>query len=230
MKLFSFFTRRPKLVAAYAFRYDAPLVPDMRKNIEGFVDDFVEWDDRKNEAKWYHEGETRLALIEQAKAKGADWIIAIDPDERFEKNAGRVIRAAIKEKRKLVYYFKYRELYTPDSYRVDGVWGEKLRYTLFPVYPGQEFHNYKVHSPWHPINTDYGREALDVNLYHLKMIDPKNRVARKKLYQELDPEKGIQKTGYDYLDDESGLTLEKIPAGREYYPPYNPDYQIKQLG
>lgn len=222
--------RHPKLVAAYAFRYDAQLVPDMRRNLEGFVDEFVEWDDRSNEARWYQEGKTRRALIDQAKAKGADWIIGIDPDERFEASAGRIVREAIRCKRKVIFSFNYRELYTPDSFRVDGIWRLKRRPTLFPVYPDQQFHDYNVHSPWHPVNGDYRHEHLDVNLYHLKMIDPQNRAARKDLYNALDPMKEIQEIGYDYLDDEAGMLLERIPRGRDYFPSYDPDYGIAQFG
>jgi len=120
-------------------------------------------------------------------------------------------------------------MYTPKKYRIDGVWGQKKRYPLFPVFPGQKFMNFHVHQPWHPINKDYNLIDTDINIYHLKMIDPQNRKDRKFLFNKLDPRKEIQKIGYDYLDDETGLKLERIPFARKYIPPYKKGYIIKQF-
>jgi hypothetical protein len=228
--IFNLFTKRPKLVAAFAFRYDEQLVPDLLKNIEPFIDDYVAWDDRQSGKKWTHEGELRRHLIDLASAKQPDWILIVDPDERFEKSAGNKIRKLIKTKNKIIYGFRFRELWSPEQYRVDGVWGQKIKYILFPLLPGQIFMDLHVHCQTSPQNPDYKRVVTDLNLYHLKMIDPQNRIDRVKLFNELDPSRKIQSIGYDYLADESGMVLEKIPDAKKYDPPYREDYQIRQVG
>ncbi len=226
---FSFFRRRPKLFAVYAYRYDADLVPDLLANLEPFIDGTVSWDDRGNTALWGHEGLFKNRLTEEARAKGADWVLHVDPDERFEKNAGRAVRKLIESRDKVIYGFRFRELWTPDQYRTDGIWGQKIKYVLFPLLPGQTFMDLPVHTQVSPQNPDYQRVTTDLNLYHMKMIDPQNRKDRRDLYQSLDPQNRIQTIGYDYLTDEAGLILERIAPGREYQPPYRPDYRIRQI-
>jgi hypothetical protein len=218
------------IVALFAFRYDRALVPDLLENLAPLVDGYVSWDDTRNKELWYHEGRVRSGLIEAARTIGADWILAVDPDERFEYRAARRIRWCTLVKRHVVYGFSFRELYTETSYRVDGIWGEKVRWNLFPLRPGQTFHDLPVHSPWHPTNPGVRFKRIDVNLYHLKMIDQHNRVTRRELYERLDPRAEIQKIGYAYLTDEASLRLESIPAGRGYHPPYRHDYRLTQTG
>lgn len=219
-----------KLFAAFAYRFDAQLVPDMLQNID-FVDGFVFHDDRKNEAQWYHEGRVRNELIEKARRAGADWLLCVDPDERFEKSAGKKIRKLIERTNSdVIYGFHFRELWTPETYRCDGVWNNKTKFVLFPIKDGQQFDNLPVHSNWNPINQEYKRVLTNINLYHLKNIDPKNRSARAELYNSLDPNKEIQPIGYDYLADETGLKTKKVPASRLYTPGYTEDYHITQTG
>ena len=125
MRLASSWGRRRALgqaiVALFAFRYDRALVPDLLENIAPLVDGYISWDDTRNQALWYHEGSVRNALIEAARTVGADWVLAVDPDERFERRAARSIRWRTLVKRNIVYGFDFRELYTPTSYRVDGI-------------------------------------------------------------------------------------------------------------
>lgn len=217
------------MFAVFAYRYDAHLVEDLLRNIGGFIDGYVSWDDRQNQETWYHEGHIREHLLAEARAQGADWVLCIDPDERLEKNAGPAIRKLIRKKDKVVYGFKFPEMWSPSEYRVDGLWGQKIKYVLFPLLDGQTFMNLRVHSQWHPQNPEYRLQPLDLRLYHLKMIDPENRESRKRLYNYLDPHREIQSIGYDYLTDETELRLEKISGQREYLPPYNPNYQIRQM-
>ena len=55
------------------------------------------------------------------------------------------------------------------------------------------------------------------------MITQERRQARADLYNHLDPDGSMQKIGYDYLADETGAVLEKIPPGREFHPPHEED-------
>ena len=224
--------KHPKIFAAFAFRYDAELNPDLLKNISGIIDGYVSYDDRENKSTWYHEGKIRNLLIKKARAAGADWILCIDPDERFEIGAAKKIRKLVDthSNQNVVISFPFRELWTPKQYRIDGVWGEKRKRILFPLKKDQRFMNLKVHSQWHPVNDNYSEIHTDINLYHLKNIDPENRTARKDLYNSLDKDKKIQPMGYDYLDDETGIKLQTVSYSRRYKPTYSSKYLIKQLG
>jgi hypothetical protein len=71
-----------------------------------------------------------------ARTIGADWVLAVDPDERFARRAAGPIRWRTLIKRNIVYGFNFREVYTPTTYRVDGIWGEKVRWNLFPLRRG----------------------------------------------------------------------------------------------
>lgn len=224
-----FLKKRPKIVAAFAFRYDYQLIPDLLKNIEEIIDDYVFIDDRKRKDDWINETYMRTTLTQKAKDKGADWILGLDPDERFEKNAKKVIKKITRTKDKTIYGFNFRELYSENEYRIDGIWGQKKKFILFPNFPDQKFMSLRVHQQWAPINEDYKKIETGINIYHLKMIDPKNRESRKIIYNKLDPNKKIQKIGYDYITDENGMVLEKIPNNRKYYPKYDKNYNIIQF-
>lgn len=211
-----------KLVCVFAYRYDSDFIEDMKKNLP-FVDEFIEYDDRSRTTTWYHEGKVRNSLINRAKDAKADWILCMDPDERLEKNAGKIITGIIHGNIKSKYYYaRVLEMFSPTEYRVDSIWGRKKKVILFPNMPGQRFESKELHSPWSPIG--YGKQELDLNLYHLKMIKPADREIRRKVFNKVDHKRIYQKIGYDYLIDEHGMVLRSIPKGREYYPEYR-DYR-----
>ena len=54
-------------------------------------------------------------------------------------------------------------------------------------------------------------------LYHLEIVDPDRRTARRDLYRHLDPTRIYQQAGYDYLVEDSGAVFEQIP-GRNFFP------------
>ena len=124
---------------------------------------------------------------------------------------------------RVAWGFRLRELYSPDSYRVDGVWGEKIQHRLFSAYDPAECPASPLHGPWYP--AELGFRSLDsgLALYHLKMIEKRRRLARRDLYKRLDPTGINQTNGYDYLADEDGAVFEKIPPGREYQPAHIDD-------
>jgi hypothetical protein len=202
-----------KIVAMFAFcERDKHYVPGVLENLS-WVDDIVAYD---NTGKEYDERAMRLEMKRLAIEKGADWILELDPDERFEVGAARVFREVTKTKHKAIYRVNFRELYTPFAYRVDGIWSKKHRYSLYPVYPNQTIKSKKFNLKTWPTNPEYKRVHLDVNLYHLKMIDPDNRQKRVEWLKSIDPTAKTQARGYDYLLDEKGLKLESIPNGRDY--------------
>lgn len=209
--------KKPKIIALFAYRYDEHLIPDLLENIRPFTDGWIAWDDTKRTDLWYNEGQIRRSLIEQARSSGADWVLAVDPDERYEQSLSVRISEMISGDRFNLWGFRFREMYAPDQYRVDGVWGDKVRFNLFALNPGQTFMDMHVHCPWCPTNPEYKHVLTDLNLYHLKMIDPQARKDRADLYDKVDVS-GLQTLGYDYLADETGIILENIPDGKGYSP------------
>lgn len=209
----------PTLFAVFAFRHDVHLVPDLLRNIR-FVDGVVSHDDRGNPEPWFDEGRVRAAMIEEARRRGADWVLVIDPDERLPRNAGPVIRRFIDEHRgrKVLGGFRFGELWSSGEFRSDGIWGTKLKWALFPLRAELRFSDMPVHTPRHPLDDDFERVMLDLDMYHLKMLSPRARVARRDLYTALDPDRAFQRIGYDYLTDETGLELTRIPRAQRYSP------------
>lgn len=195
-----------RLVASFTFRFEPDwLIKDLLENIKGVVDDTFIYDDRARKELWIPREEHVRILLDGASSLKADWILVISPDERLEAGAGEVIRKLILDPERHRYRFNLREMYTPSSYRVDGIWGTKKRIRLYPL-----------------INR--GRiKDVDLNLYHLKHISPENRISRAEIHKQTNTADN-KKRGFDYLADETGLKLEQIPKGREFNPPYTTPY------
>lgn len=216
--------RRPRVVAAFSFRYDAHLVPDLLENLRPIVDGYAAFDDRTASGLFSDEPARRQALIGAVRGMGARWVLFIDPDERHENALAGRIRKLTAVRRPVVWGFHYRELYAPNAYRVDGMWRDKRRYPLFPLRDDQTFDDAPLHGPHHP--KGYKRRFTGLNIYHLRPIIRERRLARRDLYKRLDPGSAYQAIGYDYLADDAGLELEAIPAGRGYRPVHREDGQL----
>ena len=126
--------RNPPVFAVFSFRYDSHLVPDLIENITPFVDGWVSYDDRQSQEIFSNETKRRLTLIEEARKLGAKWILGIDPDERLESAAVSQFRALTRWNRGVAWNFRLRELYEPNVYSVDGIWGRKRMPRLFPAF------------------------------------------------------------------------------------------------
>jgi hypothetical protein len=214
-----------RIYAVFSYRYDAHLVPDMLENIRPFVDGWVSFDDRQATDLFSNEPLRRQRLLDAAISAGARWVLAIDPDERIESGAVEQCNDLLLSQSDVAWAFNFREMYAVDAYRVDGVWGRKKVARLFPARPLNAAAAMDLHANW------FDRKSLkicysEINLYHLKMIDPKRRMARRDLYKALDPNNSFQPIGYDYIADETNAEFEKVPAGREYNPPHVEDGEL----
>lgn len=164
--------RRPRVAAVFSYRFDAHLVPDLLANLQPIVDGWVAFDDRAGTGLFTDQAARRRALIGAAREAGADWILGVDPDERFETGTAAAIGSLMRKRGRVAWGFRFRELYAPDRYRVDGLWGEKRRYCLFSVYPEQELTETGLHDTWFPRNGGFRERHCELELYHLKMIAP----------------------------------------------------------
>lgn len=212
-----FRARRPRLLVVYSFRYDAHLVPALIENTRPFADGWVALDDRAGRGVFTNEPARRRVLLDRARAEGADWVLAVDPDERLEASLAARLPDLLRVPGPQAYSFALREMYAVDRYRVDGIWGRKRQTRLFTL-DGVADYTMDLHSQWVPPGSPHRIDHLDINLYHLKMISPARRAARRDLYNRLDPARQRQAIGYDYLADETGAAFEAIPVGRGYRP------------
>lgn len=212
--------KKSKLVAMCGWKYEPEwMIEDMKENLS-WVDDFAIFDCRDRDELWIHEGEYRLILREMAREMKADWVLVCAPDERYEKNAGSIIRPYIDwHNEDKVYSFKMRELFNPMWYRIDGIWQNNQRHRLYPLKDYQKMSFCPIQSPPIPVEQMEIIE-LDVNIYHLKMIEAGNRKLRTEVFEKLDPEHKYQPIGYDYLNNEREAIMERIIKDREYTPPY----------
>lgn len=175
---------------------------------------------RKEQINEWNELENRELLLAAAKDAGADWILALDPDERFEENFLKSLRKIVESSdQETVYGLRFRELWDSyDQFRSDGIWGQKVRYCLFPLKQHVRYKNrsQKLHHRWYPDNLVGHEVLLDYDMYHLKMITSNGRTKRSELYKRLDPNRKYQSIGYDYLIDERNIEIDKINPDHKY--------------
>ena len=191
------------IVGAFAYRYEPDwMVDDLRANLS-WCDCLVELDERDQDVPWSNVADRTGALMELAAATGAEWVFYTSPDERLEDGAGDRLRELAEQGKHDRYRLHLRELWTPDAWRSDGIWGRKRRTRFYRIGTTGKGHN------------------VNLNLYHLKMIDPANRAERARVHTAHNTwdNKG---RGFDYMTDETGLVLTYIEEGRGYSPPYRP--------
>jgi glycosyltransferase involved in cell wall biosynthesis len=163
-------------------------------------------------------------LVAAALRHGADWIVSLDADERVERDFRARAERVIARGRPLgldAYAIRLRELWDrPDRYRVDGIWGDKGPPRLFRALPDHVFDERPIHGLKAPLQArrPFGRFPIaDLQLYHLRMIDPDDRQARRARYEQADPDEIHQPgIGYAYLTDTTGLRLRTVSARRGY--------------
>lgn len=213
------------VVAAFSFRYDAHLVPDLLRNISDSIHGYVCWDDRVAEHKdaVTDEAVRQRALFEAARTMGADWLFAVDPDERFEDRLSTLMGPMTNEYGPIAWSFDCREMFDAQHYRVDGLWGMRRRVRLFPCRFGMEPDDKTLHGQWTRNALKLPIRHSGVSFYHLRMASARRRTLRRMQYAILDPQRLAQAVGYDYLDDERGQKLQAIAPARAYSPPHIED-------
>lgn len=194
------------LVVAYAVRYEPQWMVDQLLENVSWADQVVELDDRDRTEDLWRPRPERVALCRQlALDAGGDWCLILDPDERLEDNAEGPIREAIAGDPTTSWSLPMRELFTPTQWRVDGPWRNRWRRRLF-----------HLHEP-----RERRRHLRGAAIYHLKMIEPENRVMRARVHGAVNTWDNRNR-GFTYLADDDGMRLRSIEPGRGYSPPYRP--------
>jgi hypothetical protein len=236
--------RRVHLLALLAARDEMDQMPAWLRNIGPQVDGIVALDDgsRDGTGDWlssrsevlevvrnpagrpeWDEIANHRALVAAACRHDAEWVLCVDADERLERDFRTRAERVISRGRLLglsAYHVRLRELWDrPDHYRVDGVWGRKSVARLFRLRPDHEFDERRLHAQKTPLQGRIGPylPLADLELYHLGMLTPERRRARRRKYERADPGARWQPdVGYAYLTDERGLRLRRVPARRSY--------------
>lgn len=215
-----------KIVALASRRYEPDwLLDEMYENLS-WCDDIIIYDDshRPKEDKRWLEHERHVELHRRAGLAKADYCVFTSPDSRYSDNAEEVITEACKRGQKNQRFFAINmgELFEKDQMRVDGPWSGNFSTLVYPWFPNPEFTNVPVHNSPVPIHSGVQEELLEgVWIYNLKPIERVNNKLRVQSYVEHDPNSDCNFLGesYDYLDDEEGMVLEKIPV------PYSPAHR-----
>jgi glycosyltransferase involved in cell wall biosynthesis len=240
-------SRRVRLLGLIAVRNEMRFLPGCLANVAPHVDGILALDDGSTDGSaelldshpavlelirrppdrpfWDEVGNFRL-LHEAALRHHAEWILWIDADERVERQfrdrAERVIRRG--ERLGLVAYaVRLRELWgSPETYRADGVWGRKRQVRVFRAMPDHVFDARPLHATRGPLQGRVlgGFPYADLTIFHLRMIRPEDRAARRDRYRGMDPQALYQPgIGYDYLTDERGLELSTVSKRRGFSEP-----------
>lgn len=236
-----------RLIALLQARDEQRFIPGWLENVAPVVDGIVALDDgsqdstadmlsshpkllhliRNPTGQPWNERANQMALLKEGRRQGADWFLCVDADERLEiafaADVARLLAEA-RERGVEAFTLRFRELWNDrHHYRADGIWGRKARHRLFRNDPRHtRFDPRPLHRHWMPLEivtrlATVGA-ALPYNLYHLRMVRPQDREARRQRYLTLDPENRYQPEGYDYLVDETGMELARIPAERDFLP------------
>jgi glycosyltransferase involved in cell wall biosynthesis len=237
---------RSRIIALLAFHNEMRYLPGFFENVSPHVDGIIALDDGSTDgsgdfvaqqrsvltllsipARTHHvwsDGLNHRLLVEASWQHHPDWLLGLDADERVERGfRSRALREIARADRKgfLAYSVTLRDLWNaPDTYRADGIWGRKTVARFFKSRHDHEFDTRELHGHWAPLNSRRNGHfpGADLIIYHLRMINDHDRVARCLRYRTLDPDCRWQAMGYDYMIQGDGLRLEKIPPGRGYIP------------
>ena len=236
--------RRRRLLALLAVRDEMRHLPGYFANVAPHVDGVVALDDGSTDGSaeflegraevlevirvpadrpgWDEVGNYRR-LVDAALRHEPDWLVSLDADERVERGfRGRAERVMARGERLGLSAFavRLRELWgSENTMRVDGRWGRKAPPRLFRAGAGLVFDQRPLHAGKAPLQARFLGSYLraDLLVYHVKMINPDDREARRARYLAADPECRWQPgVGYDYLTDERGLRLRSVPRRRGF--------------
>ncbi len=235
--------RRVRLLALVAVRDERAHIPALLRNLAPHVDGIVALDDASTDGSAelleahpavvevlrvpprpaWDEPANHRALVAAGLRHGADWLLAIDADERVERSFRARAERAIARGRLLgIKAFRVRLLELWDStatYRADAIWATKGPARLWRASDDHEFDSRALHGVKAPLQARWrGRfPQADLIVYHLGMLHREDRAARLRRYRELDPDERWQPgVGYAYLTDERGLELRPVPRARRF--------------
>lgn len=148
-----------KLFCVLSVRNEQKFLPGFFAHLREFVSGFVilddgSWDETpriineeekfisvirnpvRDKNQIYDEKNVKIKLLFEAYRLGANAVFCCDADERYESNFLKSINELAKKSinYNLCFGLKFRELWDrPDTFRYDGIWGNKKKFILFPL-------------------------------------------------------------------------------------------------
>lgn len=170
-----------------------------------------------------HERESvnRHRLLTEAARLGARWVVCLDADERLDTASLPRLRDEARNGDRTGRPIRLLQLVNlwnaPDLWRADGPCGPRWAPRMFGIPATFTQRSPALHQPWFPPELDDAPRAhMDAILYHLRMIDRRDREARYEKFRSIDPDNRHQAVGYAHLVDETGLDLKPVRRERSY--------------
>lgn len=219
----------PMVVAVFSINHDTHLVEQLMKNIGPSIHGCVSFDERKIPGALTNTSNVKAELYKAAEEMGADWIFAVNPDERFEDDLVEKVPYLTSAMGPVVWTMDCREMFNEKEYRCDGVWSIRPRERLFPCYPGMEPETNDLYGKWTRNAQDLPVVSSGVDFYRLRIGTKERRALRRRLCDHLDADQSVENIGYEYLDDKRGIRLRTVPVSRNFSPPYTEDSGVWTL-
>jgi len=152
-------------------------------------------------------------------AKEGDWILVVDADELYDDRLLALKKKLLKNKfpQKESVKMSFLDMWTPDSYRVDGYWSPKGAAVRAFRYHNISFGNNskELHCPPYPLSVNTKKHIkVFVPVVHLAYLRQKDRERRYYFYtKNVSPE--TNPTGYQHACS----ILEKKPNLKAYFSP-----------
>jgi GT2 family glycosyltransferase len=173
------------------------------------------WEEWSEPEHPFDEQAERNWLLQQAIARGADWVISIDGDEvyedKFVENARKYMMNPNPEV--LGYWLNWRTIWDTDTdgremFRADGIFGGFQNYRFFKVLPGMEIKRndniYNHHCGSAPSIPQENLRWINARVKHLGYDSDAQRRRKHAFYKKNDPRplaKDVGNSDYHHLVD-----------------------------
>lgn len=234
----------PSIILLVQFHNERARLPDFFSNVLPHVDGIIGLDDGSDDGSGeyfqvqpkvlrvvyrpvripheWDEPANRRDLMSVASQYRPDWLLALDVDERLERD----FRCQVQPFLRVAQWLGCSSISQPlremwdslSTFRCDGIWGRKRRERLFRWSEHHQVDPTAFHGTWTSVaGTARPRTlASPLPIYHLGMLTETLRQQRVQKYQALDPEHRFQAIGYAYLNCKDGLRLESINPDRDF--------------
>lgn len=192
----------PRIAVASPFRFEPDwLVEDWVEHVS-WADETILIDTRGHENPWIPRADRVSWMMDAATAYGCDYLMILDIDERMSPGAEGVLRDLAVRHPYFAFKFPLFEMFTPTERRVDGIWKNKTRRRFMHIQKRRS--NMEAKCLYIP----------NLVILHTKHLDPANDESRAQLHNTLNFwDAGYRKgTGFNYLNDRSGMLLERVPS------------------
>ena len=166
-------------------------------------------------------------LLDIAMVEKADWVVSIDGDEMLAEGAAGKLLAEMADSKVSCLSLPILYLWdSEDQIRVDGVYGDFHRESVFRPDSGHRFLNTSAGGNFHCGNVPVGirgkRKIVDAPLLHFGYMNREDRVRKFHWYNEQDPGNKVE-DGYRHI-----VIGDLFPAESKFH--YGGPLRVKKVG